>query len=276
MSMTYTKPYNVSYTDMCIWIDEHAYLEHCDETLLYEYLYHLSNMLAHEGRYFNSVSYYDEFSLYAASRLCTRLRNKKQFQLTDDGRPKLTPIKSILNYIKTVIYPYKVDFEQENYSSFAEDVTLLAENNFDFSEYLSEGCKIFSQIDFILSIGNISTTIRSYLSKIPHKLNSPEWNNIYLSCLLTILNSITPSKSQLQKARCQDSKERLDVLYTLLREKEPVLYHLDNTYTNIIKTLVKEIQHLLTRELNMELHSYIPTETALKNMLIPDMEEDEE
>ena len=70
--------------------------------------------------------------------------------------------------------------------------------------------------------------------------------------------------------------ERLDRLYNLLKDKEPMLYHLDSSYTNIVKTLVKEIKHLITRELNMELHTYVPTETTLKNMLIPNIDEESE
>ena len=115
------------------------------------------------------VSNYDEFALYGASRLCVRLRNPKQFELNAAGVAKLPQIKSILNYVKTVIYPYKVDFEQEYYSSLADDIASLVDNNFDFSEYLTEGCKVFSQIDFTLSLENITNTVRSFVSKIPKK-----------------------------------------------------------------------------------------------------------
>ena len=197
----------------------------------------------------------------------------EQFEYTEEGLPKLTRIKSVLNYIKTVIYPYKVDYEQEYYSQSQDDIEALVENNFDFTEYLAEECKIFSNIDFNLSLGGIKTTIKSFLSKIPKKRNDPEWYNIYLSCLLTILNSITASKEQLSEVEEDDDLVKLDHLYNLLRTKDPILYHLDLSYTNLIKTLVVEIRHLLTKELMIELHSYIPAELSLKNIIISSLDE---
>lgn len=271
--MTYVKPSNITYTEMCIWIDTNAYTDTCDDIKLYEYLYHLVNMLSHESKYFNKIDYYDDFSLYSASKLFMRLKNSKQFEYTEEGLPKLTRIKSILNYIKTVLYPYKVDYEQEYYSQSQDDIEVLVENNFDFAEYLSEECKIFSNIDFKLSLGGIKNTIKSFLNKIPRKRNDPEWYNIYLSCLLTILNSITASKEQLGEVEEDDDLIRIDHLYSLLRTKDPILYHLDLSYTNCIKTLVVEIRHLLTKELMVELHSYIPAELALKNVMISSLEE---
>lgn len=271
--MTYNKPYNISYTDMCIWVDQNVYTDDCDVNTLYEYLYHIVNMLAHEGRYFRTVDTYDEFALYAASRLYVRLKNPKQFELNESGVSKLPQIKSVLNYAKTIIYPYKVDFEQETYSPLAEDITTLYENNFDFSDYLTDDCKVFSHIDFVMSLENVTSVVRSYLTRIPKRINSPEWYNIYLSCLLTILNSIVPSRAQIHAVGASKGIERLNKLYDLLKDKAPILYHLDVSYTNIIKTLVTEIKHLLTKELTTELYTYIPTETTLKNMLIPDMEE---
>ena len=273
--MTYTKPHNVSYTDMCIWIDTNAYNIDCDEVILYEYLYHLVNMLSHEYKYFNKVDYYDEFSLYCASRLCLRLRNAKQFETDSEGTPKLSKVKSILNYIKTVIYPYKVDFEQEYYSKNTDDIAVLAENNFDFGEYFGEECKIFSQLDFGLSLGDVTRIIKSFLSKLPRKKKDPEWYNIYVSCLLTILNSVTASQEQLTEIEGNDTLSKLDKLYTLLRTKDPILYHLEPSYSNCIKTLVVEIRHLITKELNLELHSYIPAEVSLKNMLISALDEED-
>lgn len=272
--MTYTKPYNVSYTDMCIWIDNNAYDPKCDEIQLYEYLYHLVNMLAHENKYFNNVEYYDNFALYSASKLCLRLKNNKQFEYNENGERKLAPIKSILNYIKTVIYPYKVDFEQEYYNHSLDDFMALCENDFDFSEYLTEECKIFSQLDFSLSLGDITTIIKSFLKTIPIKQNSAEWTNIYLSCLLTILNSITASPEQLAEIEEEDTIVKLDKLYLYLRTRDPILYHLDPYYSNYIKTLVAEIRQLLTKELTIELHSYLPTEAAVKNLLLSSLDEE--
>ena len=56
--MTYNKPNRVSYTDMAIWIDTHMHDEEVDQEMLYEYLYHLAFMLAHERGFYNNVDVY--------------------------------------------------------------------------------------------------------------------------------------------------------------------------------------------------------------------------
>ena len=52
MTYTYTKPKGVTYTQMAIKIDDMAYSDSCDDELLFEYLYHLSFMLAYKAKYF--------------------------------------------------------------------------------------------------------------------------------------------------------------------------------------------------------------------------------
>ena len=71
--MMYTKPRDVSYTEMCIYIDEHIYSESYDENLIFEYLYHITLMLAKKNNYFNKLSDYDNFAIYGATHLFMRL-----------------------------------------------------------------------------------------------------------------------------------------------------------------------------------------------------------
>ena len=41
--MLFTKPKNLKYTDLCIWIDANAYKSDCDDEKLYEYLFLITN-----------------------------------------------------------------------------------------------------------------------------------------------------------------------------------------------------------------------------------------
>ena len=126
-----------------------------------------------------------------------------------------------------------------------------------------------------MSLGNICTVIKSFLKRIPRKQNDAEWHNIYLSCLLTILNSVTASQEQLAEIEEKDAITKLNKLYALLRTKDPILYHLDSSYTNYIKTLVAEIRQLLTKELMIESHTYIPVEVSMKNLIITALEDED-
>ena len=65
--MLFYKPKNLKYTTMAIYIDEHVYTDDCNDNLIFEYLYHLSYMLAHQGKFFQTFSDYDDFAIYCAT-----------------------------------------------------------------------------------------------------------------------------------------------------------------------------------------------------------------
>lgn len=262
---------------MAIWIDSNAYEASCDDAMLYEYLYHLSNMLAHEGNYFNRVHYYDDFSLYCASKLFMRLRNKKQ-DLPEDNPNKLPQIKSILNYMKKLMYPMKVDFEQENYCQSDEDNGTVYVSNFDLGQYISDEANIFNQMEFSYTLSSVSTIVRSHLEKIPYKKDSAEWLNIYVSCMLTLLDSITLSNFNKRRiAKITRGKDQIvDRLYTELRYNDPILYHLDLSMSNYIKVLVNELRKVIASQLSFELHISASAEDATKNIILASLNGEEE
>ncbi|MBO5712265.1 MAG: hypothetical protein J6R47_05440 [Acholeplasmatales bacterium] len=261
--MTFYKPLKISYTDMCIWIDDNMYKEDCDEAKLYEYLYHIINMFARKNSYFRSEACYDEFALSSASRLFMRIKDSR-----------LTEIKSILNYIKTIIYPYKVDFEKDVYAESPQDNAFIYTDSYCLSTSLLDEIDLFDKIDFKYTLDDICTIIKRYLSKIPYKKNSSEWLNIYTSCLLTFLASIKfESKIKLTKQDITDKE--LHSLYLASQQQDVVLYHLDRSYSNYIKILVNELKSLIAKELSIEQHSQISSENALKSIIIASMESEE-
>ena len=154
-------------------------------------------MLARKANYFNRNDYYDDFATYMATYLYFRIKNPSQF----DDNSKLTKIKSILNYIKGTIYPRKVDFEQEFYSQVmskpVDDASV--DSGYSFSDMLSESVDEISRVEFDVCLHDSIRTFRAYLKNIPYYSNRLEWNNIYISCLLTLLNSITVDKRTMDK-----------------------------------------------------------------------------
>lgn len=249
---------------MCIWIDNNAYKESCDDLLLYEYLYHISYMLAVKGCYFDSGSRYDEFALFSANKLLLRLRHPKQYE----QQTNLPIVKSILNYAKRVIYPYKVEYEQETYIQLPNTDTITF-SDFDLAEAMLDETNIMERIEFSLTLGSVCNVIRDHLRKIPYRRNSSEWLNIYTSCLLTFMDSITISNRDLQcikekKFRLNDVMNRY---YTELRYRKPILYHLDDSMSNYISVLVNEIRHVLASQLSFQLRSYTSSESASKSII---------
>ena len=251
---------------MAIWIDENVYKVECNEPLLYEYLYHLCYMLSTQSKYFKQYNYYDEFSLFCASRLFIRLRNKEE----------LTPIKSILNYIKKIIYPYKVDFEQETYLQSEKDVELIY-NDFDLGAALVDEINLFNSMEFSLTLSNIVMIIKDHLKKIPYKRNSCEWYNIYTSCLLTLLNSITITK--FDQNRIKQKKRNIEQVteryYTELRYSKPILYHLEPKYSDYVYVLVNELRHVVASQLSFEVKSYNSSESTFKSLLYNSLQKED-
>lgn len=272
--MTFNKPAGVKYVDMAIYIDKHAYLtEGRDDEKIYEYLYHLFYVLAVKGRFFTSASDYDSYSLMAAGDVYKRLNNKKQF-LPDDDPRKLPRIKSSLNYIKNVLYPLKVNYQKENYNE------IIDENieNIDFDglsrdikKDLTGNSALFNKSDFRAYFKHIPNTIKKFISSLPYK-DKIDSKNIYLSCLLTILNRVTWSNTSIDKLKFREERNLplikfIDNNYDSCRKVEPILYHLPTNMSTYIDVLVNKILCILKKDLKYLLHCNEPTSDIVKNMM---------
>ena len=272
--MTYDFPDGMTYTEMAIWIDEHVYQDNLDEGLLYQYLYHLSHMLAGQHSLFRTAQEYDQFSLYSASRLFQRLMNVKQYEYDESNKPKMNQIKSILNYIKKILYPYKVDFEVEIKSE-TKDIDIIPTGTFDLGSHMVESASLFDKIEFSLALDSIAQIVKSRLRRIPIRKNSSEWDNIYLSCMLTLLDSVTLSRQTLaryESAQRINKDAFLDQAYQDMRYKDPILYHLPDSMANYIRVLVNELRHVIAAELSWKSECYIPSDASMKSLICTTME----
>lgn len=265
--MTYSKPYDVTYTQMAIWIDEHAYESDCDESLFYEYLYHLVTMLARNGKFFHCSEDYDNFALTSATKVFLRYRNPKQFQLTDDGEAKLPRIKSVLNYLKNIIHQLRIDFYANLYSvnhqAEYEELDYI-DHSSQFRNILVEQIDAFADIDFQVYLQDIIATIRAYLNKIPKKRDSSEWLNIYTSVILSFLNSVTLPNTVNKKIDQLDvstykGQKYLNQAFSDIQDDPIILYHLPDTMRSYIELLLKQVKHVIADELSQLLYTYIPS-----------------
>lgn len=260
----YQKPKDVSYTDMCIYIDTHVYDEF-DEHLVFEYLYHLAGMFAKKGKYFIHSQDYDSFAIFAATQLYMRLIDPRQFP-SDSGEIKLPRIKSILNYIKTVIYPLKVDFQQEHFSQLIEE-EVLPETEYNFNAILSKQISNLDITEFGLTLQDIAKTCEKFLSTIPYDKKSVDWHNIYTSVMLTFLSSITLRNSHIERIEHLASTMRLedyhyDIFYREARQ-DIILYHLPEHMKNYIDVLCRQLNHILAKDLCDILNTKVHTDYML-------------
>lgn len=255
--MIFKKPADVRYTDMAIWIDHNAYQKDCDDSILYEYLFHLVNMLAHKGQYFLTSAEYEDFALSVASKLFLRLRSSKQaIYAQEQEKATLPQIKSILNYIKKIIYPAKMDYEKDRISNESQ-LNTEALNNYISNQLIRNSQLIensISQIEFNEYLDKIVYIIKKHLFTSPYIADPYTWNNLYLSCILSFLNSITlcnASKERLSKRSdiIYNNTEYINKLYRQESADSIILYHIDKSMEGYIKVVLNEIRSQICAEL---------------------------
>lgn len=242
--MLYQKPKDVTYTQMAMYIDENVYLDDCDENLIYEYIYHLAYMLSAKARFFYRADDYDEFALYVSTRLFYRYRNNPN------------KIKSVLNYLKKTLKFSKLAF-LEKFRDYLKDADREAEieNNenaydgYTFSNYLSNSADELIKAEFKCCLNDITKTIKFFLKDIPY--TGAEYKNIYMSCLLSFLNSITLSKEEIIRIKqvSIDYDNVLDRSFKALEKDFVILYHLPESMRAYITVLVKQLKHIIAKDL---------------------------
>lgn len=249
--MLYTKPKDVRYVDMCIFIDKkvkEGNLSDKDVDLIFEYLYHLSFMLAHKHKYFNEFHYYEEFSIYFATEVMYRLfYNPKLKQKDENGEPLLTPIKSVLNYMKAILYGRKCAFEAANYSQ--KIIKEKAEFNYNsnINAKLKDTLVYNTETDIDIYLKTLSNEIKNIVySSFKYKNENILRKNVYISCLLSVVNSFTFTQVDLDNIdstySLPDSKYKyIDKLYKRNRDQCVILYNLPDSYRDYIKITVRRI-----------------------------------
>ena len=250
--MTFKKPKNMTYVDMCIYVDSKIQqVELTDEEayLCYQYIYLIIYMLASKNKYFHKEEYYDEFAITLAGDVFYR------FFL----HPKLKgTITSCLNYIKAILYGRKVAFEQNNYSQKYVDIEQISNTNKSVPknvtcvhEYTS--FNLNTNIDIYLN--SISDTIKFYLyHNSPYRKQPYVMKNIYISCLLSVLNSLVFTEEELRGLRdkyvTQDAKARyLYKMYKTNRKNCVILYHLKSSYKAYITVVVRQLFTLIGNDI---------------------------
>lgn len=148
-------------------------------------------MLACKAKYFTDVRDYQDFASYLAYDVYSRMK--------DESKPH---IKSCLNYMKQVMYFRKNAYERESYSEII-DTNLQKYENFDKELFVERGKQSIERYNrkaveysVISLIESIPNAIKAYIPGV-YLTDPKRYHNIYISCLLTMLNEFTlPNKNQ--------------------------------------------------------------------------------
>lgn len=229
-------------------------------------------IFAQAYKYFNNKQDLDDFSLYAASQLFNRYYNEK-----------LPKIKSCMNYVKKVINPYKSQYQTKFYR---ENITREKLKNYDVRydsdlelELINKSSGL-NQCDFVVYLDDIAKTIKESIKCIPHKLHSNEFENIYISCLLTFLDLITLSDleqeqlNQINRSDCVRSN-LYQSLYKMPKNYKPILYHLSEEYNQYILYLTNKAKISIKNDLKEIIYSQVSVQN-LYNDLLNDYKDDDD
>ena len=265
---------DLSYVEMCMHIDENIMrsdLTDEEETTIFQYLYLIIHMLAYKQQYFQNLKQYEDFAVYGATRIYMRYQASKAKGST------LKPVKSVLNYIKKTINFLRIDFTQSEYSQCGgstEEEVEECNSEYSFRDKMSDSIDALSMVEFNCCLGDIIKTAKAFLKQIPYYSDKKTWLNIYTSCMLTFLNSVTLPRRKIEQVRnlkesAQVKERYLDDLYIKEAENSTILYHLDESMRDYITVLTRELKHAIAKDLSLQSSTYVSGNSGVR-MLIED------
>lgn len=265
---------DVRYVDMCIYIDKHMYEDSRDEktsNTCYLYMYHLLLMLANKSSLFHNKKDYEDFATYAAGELWLRYTDSRQFTGEKTGNGTyLKKITSVLNYIKSGFFikmqnswraiNYKTDFKKLNDDNRLNDYLDMyyATPTDELEENIIEETKYLPKI------------IKRILNESPFKNDKIIYKNLYMSCLLSFLSSIT---------LCNQAKARITKTPSLnygavarLYNKEKsnciILWHLDESFRDYVQLHLNLIQKQYVTQITRGQHDIDISNQMMQSMMI--------
>lgn len=269
--MTYRKPADVTYTQMAMYFDEHIGDSDRNDDILFQYLYHLFYMLASKARYFPKFDDYDAFAIYAATRIYLRAINQ-----ADD--PKSTrKIKSILNYIKSVLYPLKVDFQKESYDEIINPEVDDRIDSHNLEGKLHASIQADYNADLVREVKEAMKQLPKYVEAVvnntPYRDDPVTVRRLYISVLLTFLDSITITEKDSDRIKARENRGlNADTLMMNILENEKenkgTVWRLNSSMSNYISVLTNRVKNKFSKEL-VELTQYFKlSEKDLHNIMM--------
>lgn len=261
--MTFNHRYDITLTEMAQWVDKNMLLSSYNEDEMVEYMYHLTFTCIQQKGLVKDFETCDDFALYCVSKLISRINNKE-----------LEPLKSIVNYIKTVICPWHSEYIKL-FCSGSPDIELADFNLDDFGDYLIDAASAYDNVAYSYYCFKLSDVVEQHLRKIPRKKHDCEWSNICTSCLLTLKDRIVSASELLKKSLAKDDVLLINRIVRSLKTKPPILFHIDISMSSYISVLVNELVHAIASELSYSSPLKVQPSACLKNLVMAASNEEE-
>jgi hypothetical protein len=280
------KKYKGVYTKYAIYIDNHIpdiaipYQNPDIENTICRYIESICYVLAYKKKFFNNVKDYREFSQYAAGEFFNIFRDRYNHQ-GEMRRGKLVkPIKSSLNFIKSILYDLSVEYSKRYFyqvfkSDWGEEEdnknrkeveekkriavesytknTLIDDYNEDLVDTVIQTCK------------SLPSIIKKVLSNSPYNKDKLVMNRLYKTCLLSLLNNFTMPKTK--KNTSDLDATRLSKRYGKEKDNCIILWHLDESFKPQVGILLSRIREKLASEIEGDKQYFTLDDNTINNIL---------
>lgn len=226
---------------------------------------------------------YDDYSLYGASHVYLRLINPRQFLPEEDAK-SMPRIKSVLNFIKHILYPLKVNYQKQTLNELFRDKYNESDQRDNIKTNFSIECynKDFISIDIENYLQSLPKIIKKFLKDTPYYKDKVMTKHLYMSCLITLLRNITLSNHNKNKIenRIKNEYRCKDSLFNDMQEEEalnaPITFRLDNSYKEYIRVLNNQLKTIIIKDIREILKYYDLSEDIIQDILFDNIEEIEE
>ena len=275
---SFVRPKDIKIVDMCIYVDENfaKFVKNptqAEEDKLTKYIYWIIDSIAKKQHIFGkNYQYYDEFALFLTSEVFCIMRKKIQHAGEVSRGREVVPIKSILNFVKAVIYPYKVQFQQQMYSciimpEMVSDPEQLTEN---FREEVRQQYLKDLQEDLNLFMEELPNKIWQQFKKISPYRNDPAMmKKIYMSVVLTLIENVTLRTKVEKKVDSRLYKNDVKRLLNMYSKNSTnvVLWHLPEHMENYIRFLTYKVKRILSDFISERRSRFDLTDNVLDDVI---------
>lgn len=249
MDMVWRRPSGTSIVALCIEVDNNIdkivvpelYPEL--ENKIYNDIWLIVRSLSQKKNYFQNYADYDQFAFFAATRLYFALLKSRRNAGKVIHNHVISPIRSILNYTKVLLYPRKVEYQNKNFrqasiggeadpaSGYEGKMFQEAKHPYNATESL-KFC-----LNSSLSPRSLNYGLTHVLKRCHYKAGTKEYKYLKYSVLLTALSSIRTRN----KLALPDEPTRIKAVVSWLGNKEII---------NIIEIYVRAFYDWLKKEIN--------------------------
>ncbi len=268
--MQWKKPAELKYTQLCMYVDEHIPDianpgAHPDiEDTVYNYLWLVVKALAIKKCMFNNFKDYDPYAFYAANRLYFALRKNYLNQGKIIKGKLIRPVKSCLNYMKALLYPMKIEYQNETFREIiSEEFVSKKFDSFTFNEQMRNEARSLQGVterfkEYVKdSFSNIGSLADKVLKKSPFNPKSIDYKNLKITLMLNAVNSLR-------------IKNKLDSEIQTI-----ILWKLPKSMSSYVRILLKEFYSEIKLEI-IECNRAVDIDDGLLDKMIQNTTEDQE